>query len=261
MNPWGRISETPIFVLTSDQDWSPEWAISRFMEEVRNYRLPIHIFRTSPSRILDDAASRGEIEQGWHPNFDPGSSHGETVEAVIDYFKKHFPGQTTVRTHRFSEDSFRLLALRRAGVIADSQTVTRFQGYLTPVVHFSGIIRLPVYFEDDAFFQAAHPALSLTTIHSTLFTPGLKILNFHPTFVGCNVPSQPYYDEYRKEIFGGKEPLRLFSGRGTLHVFRDMIEIILAEGYRFDTFHRVVSDAVEYIKRAPNLIPSNLFFG
>ena len=145
-----------MFVLTSDQDWAPEWAIERFVSEVRGYHLPLHIFRTNPSSTLDAVAKEGWIEQGWHPNL-PGSSHGDTIAAVISYCRKHFPGATTVRTHCFAEDTHQWTALAKAGIVADSQVVTFFQGHLLPLVHWTGILRFPVYFEDDVFFDGWVP--------------------------------------------------------------------------------------------------------
>src|SRR5271156_5608910 len=68
--------EKPMFAFTADQDWAPEWAAEIFLEELRRFRIPLHIFRTNPSAAFDRAVRDGEAEQGWHPNFLPGSSHG-----------------------------------------------------------------------------------------------------------------------------------------------------------------------------------------
>lgn len=66
---WGRLAVEPVFVLTADQDWAPEWANQIFLEKVAYWNLPVHVFRTSPSVILDDALRHRKIEQGWHPIF------------------------------------------------------------------------------------------------------------------------------------------------------------------------------------------------
>jgi hypothetical protein len=116
------------------------------------------------------------------------------------------------------------------------------------------MLRLPVYFEDDTFFGGPS-SLSLAGIRRTLFTPGLKIFNFHPTFVGCNTPSQEHYEAHRQQIFGGGPPLDPFPGRGTVHVFRELVEAIHERGYRFQRFHDVVELARRLAGEAADLAP------
>lgn len=202
---WGKVASEPLFVLTSDQDWAPEWAIATFLEKIRKWQQPLHVFRTSPSPLLDTEASEGRINQGWHPNFMPSSSQGATIEEVVQYCQRTFPGARTSRTHCYAEDSYRMRALAKAGIVADSQHLTPCQGFLLPIIHFTGILRLPVYFEDNTAFDAADSSLSVAAFKSSLFTPGLKILNFHPTFVGCNTPSQAHYNSVRANVFGTAE--------------------------------------------------------
>ncbi len=254
---WGRISTEPVFVLTADQDWAPEWAIEIFLEHVRKWSVPLHIFRTNPSRRFDDEVSAGRIEQGWHPNFLPGSSHGSTIEEVIRYFQTLFPGVRTSRCHCFAEDSFRMRALARAGIVADSQNPTPCQGYLLPMIHPSGILRLPVYFEDDNMFDAMDPAFTVDVFRKSLFTPGLKILNFHPTFVGCNTPTQAHYESVKSKVFHTDEPedgVR-WAGRGTANMLDELLGEILSAGYRFVSLHSVVDEILNCLDDRAELLP------
>jgi hypothetical protein len=252
---WGRVATQPIFILTSDQDWAPEWAIAKFLDKVRRWEQPLHIFRTNPSQLLDDAVKNGSIEQGWHPNFMPGSSHGATVEEVIQYCQRTFPGARTVRCHCFAEDSYRLRALAKAGIVADSQNATPCQGYLLPMISFTGTLRMPVYFTDDIAFSAVDSSLTVDVFRESLFTPGLKILNFHPTFVGCNTPSQAHYDAVRGKIFGTSEPADgvCWSGRGTANIFDELMGEILSKDHKFESLHSVVDEIRDSIKERSDL--------
>ncbi len=254
---WGRIATEPVFVLTSDQDWSPEWANAIFLERVRQWGQPVHVFRTSPSALLDEAFRTGITEQGWHPNFMPGSSHGATVEEVVQYCQRVFPGARTARAHCFAEDSFRMRALAKAGIIADSQNPTPCQGYLLPLIHPSGILRLPVYFEDDVAFDAADRTFSIDVFRKSLFTPGLKILNFHPTFVGCNTPSLAHYTSVRATVFNTDEPAEAvcWDGHGTATVLDQLMREILSAGHTFNSLHSVVDELWISVKRSPDLLP------
>jgi hypothetical protein len=254
---WGRVATEPVFVLTSDQDWAPEWANAIFLERVRKWNQPVHIFRTSPSSRLDDEFKRGAIDQGWHPNFMAGSSHGTTVEEVVQYCQRSFPGARTARAHCFAEDSFRMRALAKAGIIADSQNPTPCQGYLLPMLHPSGILRLPVYFEDDIAFDAADRAFSVDVFRKSLFTPGLKILNFHPTFVGCNTPSLAHYNSVRAKVFNTAQPTDgvRWAGRGTANVLDELMGEILSAGHAFSSLHSVVDEIWRSVKQSPDLLP------
>jgi hypothetical protein len=257
---WAPFLEQPLFAFTADQDWAPEWAIEVFLEELRRFRIPLHIFRTNPSPALDHAVKAGEVEQGWHPNFLPGSSHGASIAEVVRYCERCFPGASTVRSHCFAEDTFSWRELRSAGIVADSQLGTLFQGYLLPVVHWTGIIRLPVYFEDDTFFDMQESDLNLETIVPTLFTPGLKILNFHPTFVGCNTPSRSYHERWKPRIFAQDSTAAGLSwgGRGTLVVLRELVEQIQSRGYHFRRFQSIVDLALAGFQAADDVISPSM---
>jgi hypothetical protein len=254
---WGRAATEPVFVLTADQDWSPEWANTIFLERLGKWGQPAHIFRTSPSATLDDAVKKGIIEQGWHPNFMGGSSHGATVEEVVQYCQRVFPGARTVRSHCFAEDSFRMRALAKAGIVADSQNPTACQGYLLPMIHPSGILRLPVYFEDDTAFDATDRSFAVDVFRRSLFTPGLKILNFHPTFVGCNTPSLAHYNSVRAKVFHTAEPpdgVR-WDGRGTANMLDELLGEILGGGHNFCSLHSVVDEIWRSVRQSPDLLP------
>jgi hypothetical protein len=161
---WQSLVEKPVFVLTSDQDWTPSWAAERFLAQLNGRNIPIHFFRTNPCPVLDSAAADGRITQGWHPNFLPGSSHGDDVESVINYMKRTFPGATTVRSHACAESTLAWKALLRAGIVADSQPATLYQPDLTPLLHLTGVLRMPVFFEDDVYFDYESDKLDLSFV-------------------------------------------------------------------------------------------------
>lgn len=235
---WNDWLSVPRFILTSDQDWAPAWAAQNLITKARNFDIPLHVFRTNPCPHFDGSFNRGEITQGWHPNFLKNSSQGGDPEQVIQYCQEHFPGANTVRTHTFYEDTHCWLLLSRAGIVADSQLVTTYQPEIKPLQHWTGIVRWPVYFEDDVFFNHFPNQLDLDVIVPTLFTPGLKVFNFHATFLAYNVPSQSYYDQRKAKMFSSQERVEdiVFSGRGTSVVFDELMAIIHDKGHKFESF-------------------------
>jgi len=133
-------------------------------------------------------------------------------------------------------------ALAGAGIIADSQVLTRFQDDLAPILHASGIWRFPVFFEDDTLFRLSPGELRLTEVEETIFTPGLKILNFHPTFFAANVPSTAFYGEIKGRWFEAGSDLEslVHRGRGTRDVMVELIALVHSRRFPFHCFETVV---------------------
>jgi hypothetical protein len=148
-------------------------------------------------------------------------------------------------------------ALAKAGIVADSQNPTPCQGYLLPMIHPSGILRMPVYFEDDVAFDAVDQAFTIDVFRKTLFTPGLKILNFHPTFVGCNTPNLAHYNSVRSKVFNTAEPVEgvRWEGRGTANMFDELMNEILSSGHKFHSLHNVVDEVRRSVEQASDLLP------
>jgi hypothetical protein len=130
-----------------------------------------------------------------------------------------------------------------------------FSGRIAPLVHWSGIVRFPVYFEDDVFFDV-QPDLALSALGATLFTPGLKILNFHPTFIGCNTPSRAFHEENRGRIFAQDSHVLAprWAGRGSRDVFNEIIGRIVAEGHAFVRFHELVDRTLRLLQECDDVL-------
>lgn len=231
----------PIFFLTSDQDWAPQWAIESFFEITSD--IPVHMFRTNPCPVTNKAHIHGKITQGWHPNLLPESSHGTTQEEIIEYMIKHFPGCNTARCHTYLTNTHFDRLLYRSGIRADSQIATTYQENLSPINDISGIKRFPVFFEDDVFFHDNAPSLELSPVVKSLFSPGLKIFNIHPTFIACNTPSLKHYAEQKNEIFDSHTPSSkmVYKGKGSRTVFLKLKKHIEERGYKFKCFQKFVN--------------------
>lgn len=248
--------------MTSDQDWTPSWAAERFLSHPLLRATVPHFFRTNPCSILDAAAVTGKISQGWHPNFLPGSSHGADAASVVNYMQRNFPGLTTARSHAFSESTYAWAQLANAGIIADSQTATMYQAEIHPLRLHNGIIRFPIFFEDDVFFTQYPDDLNLAPVMQTLFTPGLKILNFHATFAAANMPSRMHYDAVKALIFANPHSIGssqsndvVWKGRGTLQVFEEVVQRITNAGYSFTAFPDLVTRTIKFIEQHCDRFP------
>src|SRR5262249_43603911 len=203
-SPWGPLAEEPRFCLTSDQDWAPDWALEELLDWVRRRGLPLHVFRTNPSDVLDDAVRHGEITQGWHPNLAPGSSHGNSTADVVAWFTETFPGSVSIRGHGFNETFAAWSAFAAAGIRYDSQFPAAFSGHLAPMVHVAGIVRLPVFLEDDLWLGTFPGRYAADRVARTLLTPGLKIMNLHAAHLALNTPSLDTYRAHASAFYASR---------------------------------------------------------
>jgi hypothetical protein len=236
-----RLEREPVFVLTADQDWAPSWTSKALLDITSAFQVPLHVFRTNACAVLDAAREAGTSTNGWHPNFGAGSSHGATPREVVQHMQTAFPSCRTSRSHRFIESTEGWKELRRAGIVADSQFATLMASAIRPLRHWTGIVRIPVFLEDDIFFEYWPVELPLAAISNTLFSPGLKVLNFHPSFVGCNTPSRAFYESTRGELFdSGESADRLiWHKRGTRDVLLELLELIRSRGAAFERFEDI----------------------
>ncbi len=221
--PWEELHTQRVFSITADQDWAPEWAMDFFLEWTRQLALKPHIFATNSSYRLQCAVGRGDASLGWHPNFALGSTHGDSPSAVVEHLRSIAPGATTFRTHRFNESSDALEALAQAGHTVCSQFPTLFSPGIVPLIHASGLVVLPVWFEDDIWMRDS--MIADARIGASIDTPGLKILNLHPVHVALNSPDFDWYSQRRDSIYGADSPaLELtYRGRGARTVAEEIV--------------------------------------
>ena len=227
--------QTIDFVLTADVDWASEYCIDHFLSIAARFSITPTIFVTHSSPMLRVAGAEGRAELAIHPNFLGGSSHGAAPDDVIDHVLGLVPDAVAARCHRYFGGPDIEQALASRGLLYDSNVCRHMQPDLKPERLASGLLRLPVFFEDDVHWDrglswdfAAHAA--------AFFSPGLKILNFHPFFVALNVPDASFYKRSKAHIptltAGEAERLR-HPDAGAETFLIEAIEAILAAGHRF----------------------------
>jgi hypothetical protein len=241
---WSKSFQDPVFALTADQDWAPEWALERFLEFTQAAEVPVHVFVTNSSRALERAEG-SRVTLGAHPNFMPGSSHGTTPEEVIATCRSLVPEARTVRSHAHAEDSHILELLIEAGFDTDSNLSLFLQPGLFPLIHSTGILRLPVFLDDDSLLLWDRDgSLDLEPTKRALATPGLKILNFHPALFAINCPSADHYRACRKDLYdGAAEPMTPFRGRGMATVLEELVAWLRAGGRRMSSFPEIARES------------------
>lgn len=187
------------FVLTGDVDWASEYCLDAYVRHMVRRGIVPTLFVTHRSAVLEGLAAAGKVQLGIHPNFGPGSSHGGTVEEVLDHVLALVPEPVASRSHCYVDSSAIAAALARRGIALDSNLCCHLQQGLPALRHWNGVLRLPVFFEDDVHWTTGGH-WNFAEYREDFASPGVKVLNFHPFIWALNVPDGQFYAAQRNRI-------------------------------------------------------------
>jgi len=237
---------SPVFVLTSDVDWASEDCLQDFFGILDRFGVKPVMMATHRSAAISRRAAEGRIELGLHPNFLPGSTHGATVADVVRHMFDLFPDATTFRSHSFVDSSPIAAAMAGRGLRYDSNLCLYLQPNLVPLRHQSGLVRFPVFWEDDV--HAAHGgSWRVDDVIERFLEPGLKVLNVHPLWVSLNISDTAYYDRHKgdSQALSTADLARLRrEGDGARTFLVELLRRLTELGHRFSTLgdlHRLAS--------------------
>jgi len=161
-----------------DAEWASDEVLADALALFSSYHLPVSVFATHSTPLLQSASAT--VEVGLHPNFLTTSDHeGHIAELLAAY-----PEAKGVRTHGLFEYSNLFNLFRASGLAWDAGQQLWMQPGLMPYRHPSGMVRLPMYWEDDDYL-ALEPDWSVESL--ALQAPGVKCLDFHPLQLSMNV--------------------------------------------------------------------------
>ena len=179
----------PVFCFTSDIDWASEAILSLFFEQIEIYNLKLTTFVTHSSPIIDALFKKNRLERGIHPNFLQNSSHGKTFKEVIENCVQYAPEAKGFRSHRlFDVSDITHLLKNEYGFRYVSNLGTILATNVRPLLHESGLIHFPIFFEDGThLYNSMH--LNINRFENYFKTPGIKIISFHPMNFVLNSPN------------------------------------------------------------------------
>jgi len=244
--------DEPVFCFTSDLDWAPEWAVSELLRFLDDVKVPVTPFLTHRSELVRERFDvEGMRERvGLHPNFLPNSTHGATPSEVIDSVQQLWSDAISFRSHSFFDNTHITDDFRRRGFKFDSNLCLFLQPNCVPLRHNSGMLRFPVFWEDDIHFSRGHP-FDTPIIDAFFSNPGLKILNVHPFHFALNTPNQTFYTAH-KHLYNNHDTQAwrefVFSGKGTRTFVEDVVNRIRSSSYRAAYLYDLFIEASRELK-------------
>ena len=184
--------DKPVFCFTSDVDWASEDALLILQEIYDRYDILATYFVTHDSTAINRWHKEKKIEIGIHPNFLPGSSHGDSFEEVIETVMGFAPKARCFRAHRCFDVTQTTHALVERGLVYDSNMVTNLQQGIAPIEHESGLLRFPVFYEDGTHFEWRR-SWDFSRFAGAFSKPGIKIISTHAMITALNVITTEYW--------------------------------------------------------------------
>jgi len=184
--------EQPVFSFTSDIDWASEAVLKQYFEIINPLNLKPTLFVTHPSDQIETNYRSGLVERGLHPNFLQGSSHGNSFKEIAETCIQFAPEAFGFRSHRvFDVTDITHLMHNEYGFKYVSHPITILQPAIKPILHESGLISFPVFFEDGTHLYNQLD-LNFKKYKELLWVPGIKIISFHPMNFVFNSPSMAF---------------------------------------------------------------------
>lgn len=189
------------YFLTFDADWCPGWMINELAEELLSKNIKATWFLTNTFNGLDQLLKNDLFEIGIHPNFFPGSSHGNSPHEVLSHLKVIVPFARVSRSHSLliSERHLQIMA-EDFGITHDSSIyLNNVEDICAHKLKFSPggneIIRIPHIFQDNMHFINNENTFELN--NSIFNSKGLKVFNFHPIHLHLNTDSLDCYNKFK----------------------------------------------------------------
>lgn len=226
--------------VTVDLDWASDAAVAGLLDHLRREDIPVTVFATHASPCV--AARFKHLEVGLHPHFGAGSSHGATVEEVVRSVMALPHNLPAFRCHRFASSNEIREGLASAGMRISSNVCADLDA-VPPYRDRTGLLELPVFFEDGGYLYRGHPLNVAAPLAPALERVGPKIVLLHPMHFAINTPSFGYMREIKRsttrEAWAAMSPATLealrFRGRGIRDLILDFLDLIRQRGLPFTT--------------------------
>ena len=223
--------------ITMDMDWANDGVLADTVSLAESLEIPVCLFVTHDTPMLEVIREHPLFTLGIHPNFLP-QLNGQTEKSfrpAMEELHALVPEAKVIRCHALADATPILTAAREMGFSADMNLFIPFSSgiRLRPFTHFSGLQRLPFFYEDDAW--TLEPGAGSPEDHLLSDVP-LKIFNFHPIHLYLNTENMERYAR-AKAHYHDFEALAPFVNHGKAFGARDFLirlkKTADSNGFRF----------------------------
>ncbi len=191
----GNQANSSALALTLDVDWAPDFMIDFVADILIEHRVRATWYITHESPSLARLRAHRELfELGIHPNFFPGSTHGESPTAVLRHCMELVPEAVSVRTHGLLQSTALLeQVMKQTPVKTDCSLFLPHAPELSLVEYQWAqrtLLRVPYFWEDDFEMERAAPCWKLAPLLD--MGSGLKVFDFHPVYLNSRT-MVPYH--------------------------------------------------------------------
>lgn len=220
-----------------DQDWACDEVLLFVRDLFDELNIPVTLFITNDTPVLQKLRDDPLFTLAIHPNFLPhlNGTSGTSYEKTIRDMLTIVPEAKTIRCHALVDATPILCTAFDLGLERDSNLFIPYSSGITlqPFTHFSGIRRIPYFYEDDAWCLEKNAADAQTHL---LKSSGLRIFNFHPIHLYLNTETmdryqlaKPYYHDFTR-LKGFVNP---DSGNGAQAFLRQIVRCARSNVYSF----------------------------
>jgi polysaccharide deactylase WbmS-like protein len=215
-----------VIAVSFDVDWVPDAVLADTLELLAGAGVRATFFATHVTPLLRHG---GEHEVGLHPNFLPTKDFAGELNRLL----AAYPEAEGVRSHSYYQNSHILNLFVKHGLRYDSNIMMVGCPGIRPFRHYNGLIRLPVFWEDDV--HALAPDAPWDPDALPLDDPdALYVFSFHPIHVFLNTERLDRYEQARAH-YQDANRLRAFvnpesSGVGTRVFLRRLLRRLRGAG-------------------------------
>src|SRR5918993_971076 len=213
--------------LTLDIDWASDEAIGAAIDILETRRVPATWFITHDTPVLARLRENPDFELGIHPNFNfllmGRDDNGRDAEEVVGRLMEVVPEAKSVRSHSTTQGSRILDVFKAAGLTHESNHFLPHDTGMPirPWGCWTGLVRVPYFWEDDVAFLAGPPA----PIASLAAREGLRAFDFHPIHIVLNTDHADRYEAART-FFHDHDQLRRHANDGCYGVRDQLLDLL-----------------------------------
>jgi len=227
----GNPADTNGIALTLDVDWAPDFMIDFAAQILSEHQVRATWFITHDSPALGRLRSQPELfELGIHPNFFPGSTHGDSPGAVLRHCLDLVPEAVSLRTHGLLQSTSLLgQVMSETGITTDASLFLPHANDVRPLDYQwerKSMMRVPHFWEDDFEMERSVACWSLAPLLAE--NKGLKVFDFHPVHIYLNSSTTAAYRQLKQqakklsEVSADQAAAFAQTGTGTQTLFLEL---------------------------------------